>query len=102
MSSSLIRRWRRHAQRTLPAMAQRSSTTSRRLAAADLVPDDFPRTVRVGYTAESKQLVVERQLPTIDCVPEVATYRYVRSRAVIATSSRSIAQRRSIYSAVVA
>src|SRR5207249_3728133 len=32
---------------------------------ADPLPEDFPRAVRVGYIPESRQLVVEQQLPTI-------------------------------------
>src|SRR5207237_764211 len=60
------------------------------------------RGVRVGHIPESKQLVVERQLPTIDCVPQVANYRYVRARDAIENSARPLTQRRAIYNDVVA
>jgi restriction system protein len=68
----------------------------------DELPEDFPRVARVGYIAESKQLVVERQLPTIDAIPQIVAYRYVRSRDAIETGARPIAQSRALYNSIVA
>ena len=37
-----------------------------------------PKSVEIAYLPESKQLVLEYDCPTIDVVPEVATYQYDR------------------------
>jgi restriction system protein len=63
----------------------------------DQLPVGFPHTARVAYVKESKQLVVERQLPTVDIVPNVTSYRYVRSNDAITTSTRPALQIREIY-----
>jgi restriction system protein len=43
-------------------------------------PDDFPQHYRLAYVPESRQLVVEYHLPTLDVIPSVREYRYVKSR----------------------
>ncbi|MDG4764970.1 restriction endonuclease [Solwaraspora sp. WMMD406] len=42
-----------------------------------IYPDDFPQRYRLAYLPESRQLVVEYQLPTADVIPRVREYRYV-------------------------
>jgi len=68
----------------------------------DVLPDGFPETFRVGYVPESKQLVAEHQLPTIDVVPTASQFRYVRARDVIEPSARPTSQVRSIYTGLIA
>ena len=65
-------------------------------------PDGFPHHVKLAYVPESKQLVLEYDLPAFEVVPEVATYKYVKARDEITTSSRPISQRRSLYASVIA
>lgn len=39
-------------------------------------PDDFPQRYRLAYLPESRQLVVEYQLPTVEVIPRVREYRF--------------------------
>lgn len=65
-------------------------------------PDDFARHVKVGWTPESKQMVVESNLPPFETVPVVESYRYVKAKDEIVALPRSLAQRRSLYASVIA
>ncbi len=58
----------------------------------DAIPESFPAIYRLAYVAESKQLVVERELPAGDVIPVVSGYRYVRSRDAVETSARPQSQ----------
>lgn len=51
-------------------------------------PDDFPQQYRLAYVPESSQVVVEYHLPTLDVVPPVREYRYVKVRDEIASAAR--------------
>src|SRR5579883_108127 len=44
----------------------------------DLAYEDHQPNVRVAFVPESKQLVVEYQLPTIDVIPSDAGYKYIK------------------------
>jgi len=68
----------------------------------DQLPDGFPYTSRVAYVKESRQLVIERQLPTVDIVPTVTAYRYVKSTDSITSATRPALQIREIYVKTVA
>lgn len=68
----------------------------------DELPEGFPHSARVAYVKESRQLVVERQLPTVDIVPTVTTYRYVKTNDSISSSTRPALQIREIYVKTVA
>jgi len=70
--------------------------------ARDALPDDFPNVHRVGYVAESRQLVVEREMPAVEIIPAIATYRYVKAKDAIETSPRSTSQIKSLYAGLVA
>ena len=65
-------------------------------------PAGFPNTHRVAFVPESRQLVVEYELPTVSVVPSVKAYRHVRSRNAIEESARPVAQVRALYGQVVA
>jgi restriction system protein len=65
-------------------------------------PDGFPQEHKVAYVPESKQLVVEMDLPTFDVIPEVSEYRYVKARDEITPKPRAANQRRGLYADVVA
>jgi len=70
--------------------------------AASRYPEGFPQQHRVAYVTESRQLVVEMDLPTYDIVPNVIDYRYVRAKDEIAPKARSATQRRALYADLVA
>jgi restriction system protein len=68
----------------------------------DELPQDFPQEMRVAYMAEPRQLVVERQLPTVDVIPEALSHRYVRVSDSFTSSRRPATQTRSLYVSAVA
>jgi restriction system protein len=65
-------------------------------------PDSFPQSYRLAYVPESRQLVVEYELPTMDCVPIEREFRYVKTKDEISTVGRTAKDIRSLYSSVVA
>ncbi|WP_192809224.1 restriction endonuclease [Actinomadura montaniterrae] len=64
-------------------------------------PDGFPSKWRLAYVPESAQLVVEYDLPTIDVVPTVKTYRYVKTSDSVTETKRAAAQVKAQYTSVV-
>lgn len=70
--------------------------------AASQYPDGFPQQHKVAYVPESRQLVIELDLPTFDVVPDVAEYRYVKAKDEITAKARPASQRRTLYADVVA
>lgn len=69
---------------------------------ASRYPQAFPRTYRMAFVPESRQLVVEFELPSLEIVPKIKQYRYVRSRDEIDESPRPQSQIKAVYSSVVA
>jgi restriction system protein len=65
-------------------------------------PDGFPGSPELTYEPEAKKLVVEIDLPGWDIVPEVGTFRYVKSKDEIVESPRPAKERRGLYSSVIA
>jgi restriction system protein len=69
--------------------------------AASRYPENFPQEHKVAYVSESRQLVIELDLPTYDVVPEALEYRYVKAKDEIASKARPATQRRALYTRVV-
>lgn len=65
-------------------------------------PEGFPKQHRAALVPESRQLVVEYQLPPVSIVPTARLYRYVRARDAIEESARPQAQLRALYAQIVA
>jgi len=57
---------------------------------------------RVTFSTQSRQLVIELELPGIDVVPEVREFRYVKTRDEIVASARPANERRTLYSSLIA
>jgi restriction system protein len=57
---------------------------------------------RVVFSTQSRQLVIELELPGIDVVPDVREFRYVKARDEIVTSARPEKERRALYSSLIA
>lgn len=64
-------------------------------------PDGFPQHTKIAYVPESKQLVVEYELPTFDVVPEVKAYKYVKTKDEVTSTPRPATQRRALYASLV-
>jgi restriction system protein len=65
-------------------------------------PEGFPQRFRSAYVSESRQLVIEYQLPNYDRIPAVAEYRYVRAGDKITERARAVKERLELYKSVVA
>src|SRR6266536_4320188 len=69
---------------------------------ASRYPDGFPQRLRLAYVSESRQLVVEYELPPYERIPTVGGYRYVKAGDKITETARPAAQRKALYKSVVA
>ena len=56
----------------------------------------------VAYSPESRRLVVEYELPTVDVVPNAESYRYVESREVVVETARPPSQVKALYTSAIA
>lgn len=65
-------------------------------------PTGFPQIFRLAYAPDSKELVVDYELPNKDIVPTVMEYKYVKTKDEISEKSRKIQEIKDIYSDVVA
>lgn len=65
-------------------------------------PDGFPQQMRLAYVPESKQLIVEYDLPSFEIVPKVGVYKYIKTKDGITETLRPPAQRKMLYSSVIA
>ncbi|NUT53182.1 MAG: restriction endonuclease [Saccharothrix sp.] len=65
-------------------------------------PETFPQRYRIAYVPESKQLVIEYELPTMSCVPTEREFRYVRSKDEITSVARPAKDVKALYAGVVA
>jgi restriction system protein len=66
-------------------------------------PGKFPRKARVAFAPESKQLVFDYQLPTIeDVIPHVEKYKYVKTTDEVLEIKKSERTRQALYANVIA
>lgn len=65
-------------------------------------PQGFPQTFKLAYVPESRQLVVEYELPPAEVVPTAKLYRYVKASDSITEAPRPAVQVRALYASVVA
>lgn len=64
--------------------------------------DGFPQEFRVAYVPESKELVIEYELPGASLIPATAEYKYVKSKDVIEEKPRKPTEVKEIYQDIVA
>jgi restriction system protein len=69
--------------------------------ANSVYPDDFPQQYRLAYVPESRQLVAEYELPTLQVVPAIKEHRYVKTRDEITSTARPAKDVRERYTSVV-
>lgn len=70
--------------------------------AKSVYPDSFPRAHRIHYMSESRQLVVEHELPTIDAVPADKVFRFIKTKDEITSTPRPAKEVRTTYASVIA
>jgi restriction system protein len=69
---------------------------------ASQYPQGFPQRFKFAYVPESRQAVVEYELPTVAVVPAVKTYRYVKGSDTVTEMARPQTQVRALYASAVA
>jgi restriction system protein len=65
-------------------------------------PEGFPQGFRLAYVPESRQLVIQYQLPGFVIIPAVAEYRYVKTSDKVTQKARTVRERQERYQRVVA
>ena len=65
-------------------------------------PEGFPQYAKLAYVPESKQLVIEYDLPSFDVIPTVGFYKYVKTKDEVTQTPRPLAQRKTLYSSTIA
>lgn len=69
---------------------------------ASQYPESFPQRFKLAYVPESRQAVVEYELPTVAVVPAVKAYKYVKGSDMITETPRPQTQVKALYASVVA
>lgn len=65
-------------------------------------PNGFPQEFRLAYSDESKELVVDYELPSIKIVPVEESYKFIKTKDEIISKQRKTTDIASIYQDVVA
>ncbi|MBF8276676.1 MAG: Restriction endonuclease [Candidatus Brocadiaceae bacterium] len=65
-------------------------------------PDGFPQEFRVGYAPESKQLVIDYDLPYVGVIPTEEEFKYVKTKDSIESKPRKATEVKELYQDVVA
>jgi len=66
------------------------------------LPDFIRPRAKVAYTPDSRQLVVEYELPRVDIVPRAKLYRFVKSRETVTETARPVSQLKGLYANTIA
>lgn len=64
--------------------------------------EDFPLKIKFAYVPESKQLVVEYDLPSFDIIPETTSHKYIKATDKIISVPATTTFRKSLYTSVIA
>ena len=66
----------------------------------------LPRGIRpkakVAYSPDSRQLLVEYELPSVDVVPKAKSYRYVKSKETVVETARPVSHVKALYASTIA
>ena len=69
---------------------------------ASSYPEGFPQQAQLAFVPESKQLVVEYDLPPYETVPQVGSYKYIKTQDEVVETARPVTQRKALYASVIA
>lgn len=65
-------------------------------------PSEFPQNFRITYADDSKELVIEYQLPTVEVIPSIQEYKYVKTKDAIEGKQRKQTEIKELYQDVIA
>ncbi len=68
----------------------------------DELVDGLPTDLKIAFVPESRQLVIERDLPTIEVVPAIASHTYVKASDRMQVSERPTKHRQTLYNDLIA
>ena len=63
---------------------------------------NFPQNMRVAYVPDSKQLVVDYELPSSGVIPVIAEVKYVKTKDSIQSKARKVTETKALYQDVIA
>jgi restriction system protein len=66
------------------------------------LPSVFPQRLQIAYVPDSRQLVVEYELPKSDIVPPVKSFKWVQTTDAISEAARSAIDAKALYGSVLA
>lgn len=66
------------------------------------LPDFIEPKAKVAYMPDSRQLVVEYELPSVAIVPAAKLYRFVKSRETVTETARPASQVKALYASAIA
>jgi len=66
------------------------------------LPDFIEPKAKVAYMPDSRQLVVEYELPSVGIVPTAKQYRFVKSRETVTETARPLSQVKALYASAIA
>ncbi|MDQ2901928.1 MAG: restriction endonuclease [Ktedonobacteraceae bacterium] len=72
------------------------------ILASSSYPDGFPQKVKLAYVPESRQLVVEYDLPSFEVVSGISSYKYVKAKDSVTETLRPQTQQKSLYASIIA
>jgi restriction system protein len=72
------------------------------LTRSEYPTEGFPQKFKVGYGAESAELVVEYDLPEVSVIPAELEFRYVKTKDLIESKPRKAAEIKQLYQDIVA
>ena len=64
--------------------------------------DGFPQVIRLAYAPESKEMVIEYELPEVIIIPEIVEYKYAKTKDEIEGKPRKAAEIKELYQDIVA
>ncbi|MGA9100280.1 MAG: restriction endonuclease [Methanotrichaceae archaeon] len=65
-------------------------------------PEDFKKIFRIAYSPESKEMLIEYELPWVDIIPIVVEYKYNKSKDEVSEKPRKPKEIKSLYQDMVA
>ncbi len=65
-------------------------------------PDGFPQKFRLAYIPDSKEIVIEYEIPDVGVIPDVAEYKYFKTKDAIDEKPRKPAEIKELYEDIVA
>lgn len=72
------------------------------LTRSEYPAEGFPQSFKLAYAEESKELVIEYDLPEVSIIPAESDYRYVKTRDAIDAKARKASDIKALYQDIIA